>query len=335
MPLMAAPALAEPQGLWLAAGVALVATLVATGLMIPLLGRHVVDQPNARSGHEQPTPRGGGLAVLIGLALGLLVWFPDALPAPWACLLAFAVLALTGFVDDVRSLNVRVRLIVQLTAAAVIALTILAPDRPADWVVAAAAVVFVAGYVNAFNFMDGANGVAVISGVVAGGWYAWLGFRDDLNGLVGAGLILAAACLGFMWWNMRGRVFLGDVGSYLLGGLISALCLLAWHADVTWTEAGAPLVLFIADTAVTLVRRALSGEPIGEAHRDHVYQRVIDSGVSHPTMAMIIGGMTIVGCVTAGLTVEIPAISVALWTMIIAAYLLLPRALRSMHRSTP
>lgn len=304
---------------------------IATGVALPLLRKHILDHPNARSSHGRATPRAGGLAILLGITVGTYLLTPetDGIPAP--ALLAVLVLAATGLWDDIRSLNVRLRLLIQLVCGTVIAGALLSPSSPLDIVIWGLSSIFVAGFVNAFNFMDGSNGLASLSATVAGGWYAYVGVGATAESTVTAGLAILGACLGFLCWNITGRVFMGDVGSYLLGALMSLLAIQAWILTGSWLTAGAPLLITIADTATTTAKRALAGKSITEAHRTHVYQRMIDSGLSHSQMAILSAAMSLAVCLA---SLAPPAIAVCSWIVLLAAYLQMPRLHTSRKRSS-
>jgi UDP-N-acetylmuramyl pentapeptide phosphotransferase/UDP-N-acetylglucosamine-1-phosphate transferase len=136
--------------------------------------------------------------------------------------------------------------------------------------------------VNAWNFMDGIDGLAGGTAVVAGVAWWRIGDVHGARPVAVAGIVLAAAALGFLPLNFpRARVFLGDVGSYYLGALAAAIVVLGVRHDVTPEAMVAPLAVFLADTASTLVRRAGRRERLFDAHREHAYQRLVIAGWSH------------------------------------------------------
>jgi UDP-N-acetylmuramyl pentapeptide phosphotransferase/UDP-N-acetylglucosamine-1-phosphate transferase len=247
--------------------------------------RRVIDIPNERSSHTVPTPRGGGLAVVVAAVAGLLM-----LPHPaWAVLLPLAGYAALGLADDVRGVPVKIRLVVQLLIGLATGVVLMADASVgAITAIAVAAVlsIWMAGYVNAFNFMDGVNGIAAAHAVVGGLAFLAVGSMRDLPVLVGAGATVAAAALTFLPWNAgRARIFLGDVGSYGLGGALGSLAAYAVLHGVPVEAALFPLALYLADTGSTLLRRIRAGEPWHRAHRWHTYQRLTDAGLSHSQVA--------------------------------------------------
>ena len=262
------------------------ATAGAGGLLLPALRRsNRVDVPNHRSSHTVPTPRGGGLAIIAGavtaaaVALAVGGWPADA----WVLVAAALALALVGLTDDTRGLGPAPRLLAQVLVGAAAGAAV---GGVAGLVVGA---LVVPAAVNMVNFMDGIDGLCASHAAVGGlgALLAGAALSNDTLSVIGA--LTAGGALGFLPWNApRARMFLGDVGSYLLGGLagLSVTTGLtagahAWRPEVIGCLAG-PYVLFAADTATTLVRRHRLGEPLFEAHRGHVYQRLVHGrGLPH------------------------------------------------------
>ena len=192
---------------------------------IPLLRRlAAIDTPNSRSSHTTPTPRGGGAPIAIALVLAAAL-----IPASTALIFgaAVAVFAAMGLADDLHGLPARGRLAMQAAAGlAAGGLLAHAAGLPAAAAVTAAVAIaaWITGFVNAFNFMDGVNGISGAHALIGGVAYACLaGWRQDGFG-VAAGLALAAGACAFLPWNAgRARVFLGDVGSYSIGAALAVL----------------------------------------------------------------------------------------------------------------
>ncbi|WP_007516110.1 MULTISPECIES: glycosyl transferase [Pseudofrankia] len=282
-----------------AGSAACVVTLAATPLVIACMRRlSVLDVAGERSLHTVPTPRGGGAAVVLGMFAGVLATVltsgrasaPDLLPMT----LAITLFGLIGLAEDVASdiggISPLRRLALQgVGAAAVTATTVLSVtlvgDGPGTALLVAAAVVgplWVTGFVNAFNFMDGVNGISAAQATVAGVGYALVGTVHHNPPLVAGGVVVAGAAIGFAPFNLpRALVFLGDVGSYALGGAIAALALQAALSGVGVEAVVAPVVLYLADTATTLARRIRGGERWYLPHREHAYQRLATGGWSH------------------------------------------------------
>lgn len=300
-------------------------SLGMVGLLLPVLRRaQFMDVPNHRSSHAAPTPRGGGVAVLAALSLALL--FVDGYDA-WLLVAVAAVVALVGLVDDLRSLSSGVRLMAQVGAALAVCAWLVDRGDLDEWWRFAAAVLVLVGFVNAFNFMDGVNGISALTAVVIGGFWAATGARQELDAIATLGLVLMGAALGFLPWNApRAWVFLGDVGSYGIGLLIGALSVVAWAQGVHWLVAVAPLVIYGADTGWVLAKRARGGRPLMEAHREHVYQRIVDGGWSHLSAAALCALSIALVCATAWLTWQsAPVFGVLLAAVVTAGYLASPR----------
>jgi UDP-GlcNAc:undecaprenyl-phosphate GlcNAc-1-phosphate transferase len=274
--------------------------LVALGepVTISLLRRAAaLDVPNGRSSHTVPTPRGGGAPIAVGLVLvALLIRSPAAI----AFAIAVAAFGAIGFADDLGGLPVSRRLLLQGlgSAAAAIALVSNLVLPPVALAAAAAVIaIWIAGFVNAFNFMDGVNGISGAHAALGGAAYACLGvWRPDLF-LVAGGGALAAGALAFLPWNaVRARVFLGDVGSYGLGAALAVLAACAVIGGIPVEAALGPLALYLADTAWTLQRRIRSGERFFEAHRTHTYQQLCDLGWSHQRVTAATSACTLLLC---------------------------------------
>lgn len=272
-----------------------------TGLFVflslkPLIGwlhrRAIMDIPNDRSSHVEVTPRGGGIATTAGILLGVAAWIsvdPDA-TAPLV-LLGMATLAIVSWLDD-RSggLPVGIRLGSQATSVGLV-LAMLPMDVTVTHglvpVLLERLILFLAWmwFTNLFNFMDGING---ITGVEMASIGTGLSLLSSLEGnLAPAGMIVAAAALGFLPWNWgRAKVFLGDVGSvpagYLIGGLLLALVL---ATPSHWAAALILPMYYWVDATYTLLRRLLRGEKVWQAHRSHFYQQGARKLGSHAAVA--------------------------------------------------
>ena len=277
-----------------AAGAGAAAWAGAGALRGVLRARAILDHPNARSSHGAPVPRGAGIAVvgaaLVAWALAMALGVVATTNAP--VLLGALGLALVSWVDDVKGLGAPPRLAAQVAAVALVMVAVppgLAFQgwlpAPLDHVAAAIAWLW---FVNLFNFMDGIDGIAgAETACVAGGVALIAGFAGlmGLAGLAGApllpALLLVAVAVGFLPWNWHpARIFLGDVGSVPLGFMLGWL-LLDLAGRGAWAAALILPAYFLADATWTLARRALRGEAIWRAHREHFYQRAVHGGLSH------------------------------------------------------
>jgi UDP-N-acetylmuramyl pentapeptide phosphotransferase/UDP-N-acetylglucosamine-1-phosphate transferase len=331
-------------------GVALLAFLLTLGLtpvVIFLLRRlHVIDVPTERSSHVEQTPRGGGAAVLVGavsaMVLGWIAGVPESgsLKTLLVCASFFAIV---GLIDDIRTLDVKPRLAAQLACAVAFVGPWFFQNGPMSglgvrMVLAIAAVVWVMGYLNAFNFMDGINGISGLHAALAGVVFAFLGHHLHTRIVELCGVAIAAASLGFLPFNFpRARVFLGDIGSYFIGTwiAISALIALVWGAPVE--AVFAPLAVYLADTSFTLVSRIRRGADWRRSHHEHIYQQLIDRGWSHTRTALTVLSFSI-ACASLGLvslrSSWILRIGADLLIVVmVTGYLALPRLLNAMASS--
>ncbi len=295
----------------------LVASLLCGYVVLRRLKRwQVVDLPNVRSSHERPTPRGGGLGIVAVVLLGG-AW--DAWRSGgtmlWVVLAAAAVLGAVSFWDDRKSLPWTLRICVQAAGALVVAAMLawpLAADRGVPLAVMAVAVIAFAivGYSNAFNFMDGINGIAASQAAVTGlGTIAVAvaaGVKFAHPALVLAAIIAGAAA-GFLPHNFpHARMFMGDVGAIFLGFGLAAIAV--WiAADHGWwllVPLGCLHANFILDTAITVIRRISREEVFHQAHREHFYQRLIRAGWSHTRVTLTEAALQIVVATVLALAVS-------------------------------
>lgn len=276
------------------------------------LRRQWLDVPNARSSHVRPTPRLGGLGLLGGLIAGTVVsaaLVPAATGSLVVLLCLGGVVSIVSLADDLRGLPPLARLTVHV-AVAIAAVAMLGPlpigsaQLPfAATLAGAVSVIWMAGFLNAFNFMDGIDGIAGGQALVAGaGWTAagwWLG----QPAIVVLGLAIAAAAAAFLLYNWSpASIFMGDVGSALLGFLLAAMPLAAEGAVRPPVYVAVLMVWpFVFDAAFTLVRRARRGETLTQAHRSHLYQRLVQAGWPHGAVARLYLLLGAISAITATL----------------------------------
>ncbi len=287
---------------------AFVVSAVLTRLVLHLLLRQgVLDHPNPRSSHSWPRPRGGGLAVMATVALGwlaapaLLDLF--AAPAldlgarPAMTILGIGLaLALLSWLDDLKDLPLAFRLGVQTlaVAAGVAALPqegLVFGGLLPLWTDRALAGIAWLWFVNLYNFMDGIDGLRAVETASIGIGVCLVAVLTDIEpGVAADALVVAAAMLGFLWWNRPpARIFLGDVGSVPLGYLVGWL-LLSLAAAGQWAAAALLPAYYLADASVTLLRRLTRGVPVWRAHAEHFYQHAARA-VGH---ARVLGAVTLV-----------------------------------------
>jgi UDP-GlcNAc:undecaprenyl-phosphate/decaprenyl-phosphate GlcNAc-1-phosphate transferase len=195
--------------------------------------------------------------------------------------------------------------------------------------------VWLAGCVNVFNFMDGINGISAAHAIVAGAALGVVGVVESLPLLRGGGFVMMGAAVAFLPWNAaHAKIFLGDVGSYAIGGFLGVLVAHALLRGVPVEAALGPMVLYLADTGWTLLRRLRGGEPLCRPHRTHVYQRLTDAGLSHGKTALLAAFLTSIVTLcgmasmlpNAGVSGRVVADVIA--GLLVVAYLNLPERLR-------
>lgn len=311
----------------LSAALACVVALATTVTLIPLLRRHAMDTPNERSSHVTPTPRGGGLGVVAAVAIAFL--FADPSPTRSTLLVLAAMLAMgaLGFVDDLWGLPEAVRFGIQALVCGGLASVLLA--RPVHgWVEVTAAVVgvtfWLAAFTNAYNFMDGINGISAVTACVAAGWYLWLAHHLHLASTAVLATALLGGAIGFLPLNFpRARIFLGDVGSYGVGLLLGGIAMLCLIGGASFLQALAPLLVYVADTGWTLLRRMANRERWWKAHREHIYQRLSGLGANPAVVTVLIGVLSILNCLASAPGVPI-GLSIVGVVLILGAYLASP-----------
>ncbi|SDR83329.1 MraY family glycosyltransferase [Bradyrhizobium canariense] len=273
---------------------ALVALLAAallsaalTWAIRPMLLRHALARPNARSSHRIPTPQGGGIAVIAATLLvagAVMAWAGAAdLKIPVAAFAATLFIAIVGFADDVKSIDVLPRLLLQAAAVAVIIFMASGDFRivPACPLWIERGLLLLAGiwFVNLVNFMDGLDWMTVAEVVPITSALLLLGWLSEFP--ASATLVAATLCgamLGFAPFNRPvAKVFLGDVGSLPIG-LLLGWCLVQLAHEGHFAAALLLPMYYLADATVTLLRRMARREPFWAAHRSHFYQRATDNG---------------------------------------------------------
>ena len=271
--------------LWLAPVVAGLAFLLTWLLRRYALARSLIDIPNARSSHSVPTPRGGGVAIVLSFLVALPILFvSDQLPHAvfWALMVAGAAVALLGFLDDHGHIAARWRLLGHFSAAAWVLFwlgglpPLMLPGIVIDlgWVGHVLAVFYLVWMLNLYNFMDGIDGLASIEAMCACLGACLIYGLGGYPMLIWVPLLLSMAVLGFLYWNFPpARIFMGDAGSGFLGLILGALSLAAaWQdANLLWVWL-ILLGVFIVDATFTLSRRLMRGDKVYEAHRSHAYQ---------------------------------------------------------------
>lgn len=305
----------------------LVSTLIAFGvteLSIALSHRQgVLDVPNVRSSHSQPVPRLGGVGILAAALVSVALL---ALLRRWG-FVAFTVLtrdvvvmlvtgmgmAATGLYDDFHGLRPGMKYLMQFLLAGLIVgfgyrIQSIALLQWGPWSLGvlsiAVTVVWITGFVNIFNFMDGINGISATTAAVYFAFFAVFAADQGSTNLVAVALALAGGCLGFLPLNFpKARTFMGDTGSLMLGMTLAFYVVrLAQLAPAPDRLVSLVLVcgVYLWDGGFTLMRRLCRGENIFQAHRSHLYQRLVQLGHSHARITilylllhMVMGGLAL------------------------------------------
>jgi UDP-N-acetylmuramyl pentapeptide phosphotransferase/UDP-N-acetylglucosamine-1-phosphate transferase len=312
----------------------LIAFFIAFGVVRAAIAyahrRGMFDQPGQRRSHKIPTPRGGGIGIIVSVLLTMpacLLWMQPA----WSfhivitLLVATVLVAWIGWWDDHRPLPALPRFGVQILAAALFSGALLVDGSGWFWL--PLLVLAGAWSINLHNFMDGIDGLLAQQGIFVSCGLTVLAWLAGQHALAGASACLAAACLGFWCYNRSpARIFMGDVGSGSIGLLLFALTAMLWR--VNWLLLWPALILssaFVTDATLTLLTRILGGRRWYTAHREHLYQWIVRRGHTHAVgagwyagwnllvaaplmvLAWAIPGMGLVACIVTY------AIAAAIW----------------------
>ena len=251
-----------------------------------MIKKSLVASVNERSSHTTPTPHGGGIALCLTWFIGLvyLYFIGEIEPSLFYALLFGAIISIVSFFDDIYELSPKLRLIIQATVAigglyflgGFETFTFGIFDISNPILTNVFAFFMIIWFINLYNFLDGINGYAGSEAV----FLALAGFV-----LFGGNhfLVLGVAVLGFLYWNWnKAKIFMGDVGSTLLGYNIAIFTI--YYANQEATNFWIWIILFALfwfDATLTLIRRKLNKEKLSQAHKKHAYQRLTQSGWSH------------------------------------------------------
>ncbi len=270
---------------WLAPLVLLISLLMTAGLRRYALARSIIDIPNARSSHVVPTPRGGGVAIVVSFLLALVALGGAGLldsHTVFAIAGAGGLIAIIGFMDDHGHIAARWRLLGHFIAAAwglfwlggLPPLTVFGVEIDLGWVGAVLAAVYLVWLLNLYNFMDGIDGIASVEAICVCLGACVLYWMSGFEQLMALPVILIMAVGGFLYWNFPpAKIFMGDAGSGFLGIALGLLSLqAAWASSQLFWCWLILLGVFVVDATFTLIRRLLRGDKVYEAHRSHAYQ---------------------------------------------------------------
>jgi UDP-N-acetylmuramyl pentapeptide phosphotransferase/UDP-N-acetylglucosamine-1-phosphate transferase len=280
------------QSLILATVLGFATSVVFTAVAL-VYARHrgLLDQPGYRRSHTLPTPRGGGIGIILAT---LVVGAPAllVLPRTWPLatvmhvVVALVVVAASGWLDDHRPLPVWPRISMHLAAGLIVATAVLVPAAHADarmWWGLPLLSIAIVGSINAHNFMDGIDGILGLQALFVMLGYGLLASWLGQAGTAGLAFATAAGCLGFLVFNAPpARIFMGDVGSGALGLLVGAIAALLVRRDpaMVWACLILPST-FLVDSGLTLARRVLAGQRWYTPHRQHLYQWMVRVRWSH------------------------------------------------------
>lgn len=242
-----------------------------------------LDHPNSRSLHSVPVSRIGGLGLLLGV---ITAWLCFSVVMPVTVWIGIGLLVVISLIDDVWHAPVWCRLLIQSIVAAGFS-TVLLLDTY-GWTMVLCGAVAVVWMSNLYNFMDGSDGLAGGMTVIGFGYYGLIAYLAGNDNFTVINFSIVAAAAAFLLHNFYpARIFLGDVGAIPLGFLAAILGILGWMDDLwpMWV----PLLIFspfIVDSTITLIKRLLHGKKIWQAHREHYYQRLVQSGFGHRNTAL-------------------------------------------------
>ncbi|MDV7339800.1 glycosyltransferase family 4 protein [Terasakiella sp. A23] len=293
-------------------------SMSATGLVLKyLIKKAILDHPNERSSHSIPTPRGGGIGILIAVLPALLLiqlFANDPIGGYQPVLLSTFSLALLSWLDDLKDLGAAVRFATQIVAVSLCLYFIPASEQGflggflPIWLEKVILGIGWVWFINLFNFMDGIDGISGVEILsIAAGIVLIASLGDLKTEYNQSALILAGGAAGFLKWNWhKAKVFMGDVGSVPLGFLLAWLLInLAGEGFLIASIIVA--LYYLMDATLTLIKRGLRKEKIWQAHREHYYQKATQAGMSHDQVVIRIAmvNLCLLGCVWLGFSYNI------------------------------
>jgi UDP-N-acetylmuramyl pentapeptide phosphotransferase/UDP-N-acetylglucosamine-1-phosphate transferase len=268
--------------------ITLLFSLVGTKAMTILT---ILDNPiDNRSSHNMPTPTSGGVAVITSFLLFLFLSKVPLTMTVGAIIGGATLIAAIGFIDEFHEITFKVRLILQLFIGGILLIIVLRPDLTFSSILYVIALwILLGGFTNAFNFIDGLNGMCG-GGAMVAAIFAGLYFPEQSLYY----FALVPALLGFLVFNVRGKIFLGDVGSLFLGFIFPALLLLSpTQLKSSILILGHLFFPYLSDISVTIFRRLLAGQTVVYPHRDFFFLRLHRAGLNHLQVAVIFAGFTL------------------------------------------
>lgn len=296
-----------PTVIWISL-IAFIASLALTGLLRRYaLAASLLDIPNDRSSHSLPTPRGGGVAIVMVFLLGIILLLKFGLlptAITWTLLGSGAWIAVIGFIDDHQHIPARWRLLAHFVGAAwglfwlgdLSPLPLFGFSVSLGWAGTILAAFYLVWLLNLYNFMDGIDGLASIEAIsVCIGGVLLSALGTDQSDQTYPLLLLIMAVAGFLVWNYPpAKIFMGDAGSGFLGIILGLFSLQATNEAPQFFWSWLILLgVFIVDATWTLARRFLRGEKVYEAHRSHAYQSASRYYSSHKTVSLAVAAINI------------------------------------------
>ena len=295
-----------------------ISLLLTSALRRYALSKSLIDVPNARSSHTVPTPRGGGVAIVLSfLLLVPLLSIFSLLPwaSAWGLIGAGAGVAVLGFLDDHGHIAARWRLLGHFSAAVwalfwlggIPPLTIIGVVFDMGWIGVVLSLFYLVWMLNLYNFMDGIDGLASVEAIAVclsvSLIYALMGFSS----LAWAPLLLSFTVAGFLYWNFPpAKIFMGDAGSGFLGVTLGILSLqAAWASPALLWVWVILMGVFVVDATFTLVRRLVRGDKVYEAHRSHAYQYASRQFGRHLPVTLTVGFVNVVWLLPVALCVAL------------------------------
>ena len=246
----------------------------------------VLDIPSERSSHKIPTPRGGGIAIVVSWYIGIIILYTADLVDRklFLALMSGVILAVIGLLDDLYRIKPALRLMFQFITAVIALVFIIGGDSSSfleldfihPLILYTAMIIGILWFINLYNFLDGIDAYASVETMFIA--ITMFLFTGDIILLV-----LVSVVLGFIYWNWpNAKIFMGDVGSTQLGFIIVILGIYYHNTTdfkiIHWLMLSS---LFWFDATFTLFRRLINGEKLGKAHKKHAYQRIVQAGFSH------------------------------------------------------
>jgi UDP-GlcNAc:undecaprenyl-phosphate GlcNAc-1-phosphate transferase len=263
------------------------------------------DQPNERKTHVKIMPRLGGLGIVIGTAVGLLILQPD-IDHLWSVIIGGLIITAVGVLDDLYTIRPSVKFSGQLIAALIVVFSGLTIDTltlpiigrfELGFLSTVITIFWIVGVTNAINLIDGLDGLAAGVSIIGMSSMFVISLIDQQLAVMQLLLVVIGPSIGFLYHNFfPAKIFMGDTGALFLGYVISIISILGLFKNVTLFSFIVPIIIMavpIFDTLFAIIRRAISGQRIGEADKKHIHHKLIAMGYSHRMTVLIIYGFSL------------------------------------------